>query len=69
MIIPVSYNTYQKLFDNRWISAESTPDAKYPRAFNKDDGMNTRYSDFWLYDASFIRLKNLVLSYTLPQKK
>ncbi len=68
MIIPVSYNTYQKLFDNRWISAESTPDAKYPRAFNKDDGMNTRYSDFWLYDASFIRLKNLVLSYTLPQK-
>ena len=66
MIIPISYNTYSEVFDNRWISNESTPNAKYPRAFNKDDGMNTRYSDFWLYDASFIRLKNLVLSYTLP---
>jgi len=66
MIIPYSYNTYQEIYDNRWISAEQTPNSKYPRAFNKDDGMNTKYSDFWLYNASFIRLKNVEFAYTLP---
>jgi hypothetical protein len=66
MIIPIGYNTYRKFFDGRWISSEETPEARYPRAFNKDDSMNIRSSDFWLYDASFIRLKNLELSYNLP---
>lgn len=68
MIIPYSYNTYQEFFDKRWISAEETPNAKYPRAFNKDNGMNTRYSDFWLKNATFLRLKNVEIAYTLPQK-
>lgn len=68
MIIPISYNTYQEFFDNRWVSAELTPDAKYPRAFNKDNDMNTKYSDFWLKNAAFIRLKNVELSYTIPRE-
>lgn len=68
MIIPYAFNTYKKIFNDRWISAEKTPNAKYPAAFNKDDGMNTKYSDFWLYDASFIRLKNLSIAYTFPKK-
>ncbi len=67
MIIPYAFNTYKEIYDGRWISAEKTPNSKYPAAFNKDDGMNTRYSDFWLYDASFIRLKNLSIAYTLPK--
>lgn len=66
MIIPYSFNTYQEFFDKRWISAELTPNAKYPRAFNKDNNMNTKYSDFWLKNASFIRLKNVELAYTVP---
>lgn len=41
--------------------------SKYPRAFDKDDYENTRWSDFWLYDASFIRLKNVELAYTFPK--
>lgn len=68
MIVPYSYNLDKDFFENRWISAEETPNSKYPRAFNKDEKMNTKQSDFWLYDASFIRLKNVEIAYTLPNK-
>lgn len=67
MIVPYSYNLDKEFYNNRWISAEETPNAKYPRAFDKDDYENTRWSDFWLYDASFLRLKNLEIAYSLPQ--
>ncbi len=67
MIVPYSYNLDKDFFYNRWISAEETPNAKYPRAFDKDDYENTRWSDFWLYDASFLRLKNLEIAYNLPK--
>lgn len=68
MITPYSYNTYKDFYNNRWISSEETPHSKYPRAFNKDDKFNTRWSDFWLYDASFIRLKNLEIAYNMPKR-
>ena len=68
MIVPYSYNQDKDLYYNRWISEEETPNSKYPRAFDKDDVINTPWSDFWLYDASFIRLKNVEIAYTLPQK-
>lgn len=68
MIVPYSYNIHKEFYDNRWISAEKTPNSKYPRAFNKDERMNTKQSDFWLYDASFFRLKNVEIAYTLPRK-
>ena len=67
MIVPYSYNLDKEFYNNRWISAEETPNSKYPRAFDKDDYENTRWSDFWLYDASFIRLKNVELAYTFPK--
>lgn len=68
MIVPYSYNLDKDFYRNRWISAEETPNSKYPRAFDKDDQINTKWSDFWLYDASFIRLKNVEVAYNLPQK-
>lgn len=68
MIVPYSYNLDKDIYNNRWISAEATPNSKYPRAFDKDDQINTKWSDFWLYDTSFIRLKNVELAYNLPQK-
>ena len=67
MIVPYSYNLDKDIYNNRWISAESTPNSKYPRAFDKDDQINTKWSDFWLYDTSFIRLKNVEIAYNLPQ--
>lgn len=67
MIVPYSYNLDKEFYNNRWISAEETPNAKYPRAFDKDDYENTRWCDFWLYDASFLRLKNMEIAYNLPK--
>lgn len=68
MIRPGSYNRDVTYFDNRWISATETPNALYPRAFDRDDTFNTRNSTFWLKDASFIRLKNIELAYNLSPK-
>ena len=68
MIVPYSYNLDKDFYENRWISAEETPNSKYPRAFNKDDQINTKWSDFWLYDASFIRLKNVEIAYNRPKR-
>lgn len=65
LIQPYTYNRDVDYFNNRWISNQLTPNAKYPRAFSKDDPINSLPSDFWLNDASFLRLKNLEVAYNL----
>jgi len=55
----------QWLYDGRW-TPENT-NAIYPRAFNSRDPRNSVYADFWLADASFIRLKSAQLSYIVPK--
>ncbi len=52
------------LYDGRW--TPDNPNAPYPRAFNYNDSRNSIYADFWLRDASFLRLKSAQISYTLP---
>ncbi|MBS1750616.1 MAG: TonB-dependent receptor [Bacteroidetes bacterium] len=52
------------LYDGRW--TPDNPNAPYPQAFNYNDFHNSIYADFWLRDASFLRLKTAQLSYTLP---
>ena len=43
--------------------------ASYPRLkLNESDGQNTQSSTRWLYNGSFVRLKNLTFGYTLPAK-
>ena len=68
MIRPFGYNIDEHYFKNRWISASETPNSLYPRAFNTQDQINNRDSDFWLKDASFLRLKNVELAYNIPGK-
>jgi len=52
------------LYNGRWTA--DNPNAPYPRAFNYNDFRNSIYADFWLRDASFLRLKSAQISYTLP---
>ncbi|MCO5949263.1 SusC/RagA family TonB-linked outer membrane protein [Mucilaginibacter flavidus] len=52
------------LYNGRW--TPQNPNSQYPRAFNYTDPRNSVYADFWLRDASFMRLKTAELSYTLP---
>ena len=47
----------------------SNPDAKYPRILNKEDGEhNYQYSDFWKFNAGYLRMKNLSIGYNFPAK-
>lgn len=48
---------------DRW--SPENPNAKYPRlAFGESN--NEQASSFWLRDASYLRIKNIQLGYTLP---
>ena len=49
---------------DRW--TPDNPDATEPRAVWGDPNLNTRDSDRFMEDGSYVRLKNVVLGYTLP---
>ncbi len=51
-------------FLNAW--SASTPASNIPRLTTDNNGDNTQASSFWVQDASYLRLKNLQVSYTLP---
>ena len=54
------------MYDNRW-TPENAENATMPRAFyHRSESYNNLASDFWLRDASFLRLKTLELTYSLP---
>ena len=48
---------------NRWTPENPT---NQPRAVYLDPNDNDRISSFYVHDASYLRLKNINLSYTLP---
>lgn len=50
---------------DRW--TPQNPDARYPRVSAGENAYNERTSTFWLQNASYLRLKNIELSYTLPK--
>jgi TonB-linked SusC/RagA family outer membrane protein len=52
----------QYMADGRW-TPETADVATYPRMTLVGQNNNTKDSDFWLRDASYIRLKNLELGY------
>ncbi|WP_197027661.1 TonB-dependent receptor [Prevotella sp. 10(H)] len=52
--------------DNRW--TESNPNAKYPRAYNRDEEYwRSQPNTFFLKSTDYIRLKNIELGYRLPK--
>ena len=48
---------------NRW--SEENPNGNFPR-LSLTSQTNNQMSTFWLQDASYLRMKNLTLAYTLP---
>jgi len=62
----VSYTNYQTIWLDRW--TESNPSNKYPRLVINDPNGNQRPSDFYVENASYLRLKNIQVGYNLPQK-
>lgn len=49
---------------NRWTTEGQHTDV--PRASYQDPKGNARFSDRWIEDGSYLKLKNITLSYTLP---
>lgn len=51
----------------RWTEENPTPNAVYPRIYTgSGQSYNNMVSDFWLFDASFFRIKNMTLGYSVP---
>lgn len=54
------------LFSDSW-DAETNPDGKFPRPLSSwSQNDSSTPSSFWIIDASYLRFKNIQLSYTLP---
>ncbi|WP_316837914.1 TonB-dependent receptor [Pedobacter nutrimenti] len=51
-------------YEGRW--TPQTPDNNMPAAFDRTSTVNNIDSDYWLNDASFLKLKTVELSYQLP---
>ncbi|MCI4668346.1 MAG: TonB-dependent receptor [Bacteroidia bacterium] len=58
------FSVTQRAWEGRW--TQEGDDEDFPRAVAGDPNQNRRNSDRFVEDASYIRLKNLTLSYTLP---
>lgn len=52
----------------RWTGPGTTNDARYPRYSFSDANSNIRASDRYVEDGSFVKIKNVVLGYSLPSK-
>ena len=59
--------TLRDAYFKGWDYVDNKADARYPSISNTE---NKSYgnSDFWLEDASFIKLKNISLSYNIPRR-
>tara|TARA_R100001369_G_scaffold92610_2_gene138705 strand:+ start:1274 stop:4375 length:3102 start_codon:yes stop_codon:yes gene_type:complete len=51
---------------NRWTPENNS--TSYPRLRTSGSALNTVYSDYWLHDTSYFRIKSLQFGYALPQK-
>lgn len=56
------------MMEGRWTPENPNPNADYPRLelISNQGTPNTLESSFWLPDASYVRLKNIQLGYSLP---
>lgn len=55
-------STSKDAFENRWIPGKT--DAKYPmHMWGGNNNSNVAYQTRWMYDGSFVRLRNLTLGY------
>ncbi len=55
------------LYRDSW-DAETNPNGKFPRPLtnNRTQNYSSTPSDFWVIDASYVRMKNIQVGYTLP---
>jgi TonB-linked SusC/RagA family outer membrane protein len=59
-------NSFMERLRDRWTT--SNPNGSMPRAGGNNNSNDVYASTFWIQNASFLRLKNLEIGYTLPSK-
>lgn len=63
---------FPTLLEGNYWSANNTAEQNngvfFPRLTSSNLGNNTTTSDYWLYNGHYLRLKNLTLGYTLPNR-
>ncbi|MNY28970.1 hypothetical protein D3C86_1629830 [compost metagenome] len=53
------------IHEQRWTVENPNPNAGYPRVLKSENNtQNTVFSDFWLFNAAYLRIKSLSLGYT-----
>ncbi|MDP5105310.1 MAG: TonB-dependent receptor [Polaribacter sp.] len=62
------YTNKDRSILNRWTGEGTTNDASNPRYTFADSNSNIRPSDRYVEDGSFIKIKSLMLGYTLPER-
>jgi TonB-dependent starch-binding outer membrane protein SusC len=65
---PWDINQQSVYFEERWISKRLTPDAIYPAAYDMSSSSIQNESTIWVKDNSFLRFKNIQLSYNFTDK-
>jgi TonB-linked SusC/RagA family outer membrane protein len=61
-----SHKNHYPQWANRWRSPEEPGDGMTPRATDRVTGMSNEYTQRWIYDGAYVRLKNITLGYALP---
>tara|TARA_R110002049_G_scaffold297516_1_gene486544 strand:+ start:49344 stop:52772 length:3429 start_codon:yes stop_codon:yes gene_type:complete len=61
-----SVNTFALVYENRWNPANNDKNALLPRVSATGNVNNTKLSDFWYIDGTYLRVKNINLGYTVP---
>jgi TonB-linked SusC/RagA family outer membrane protein len=56
----------REIVDGRWYEGRTSP-ANYPRLM-MSDSRNIMESDFWVFDKSYLKIRNIQIGYTIPQK-
>lgn len=64
--VRTGYQLSKKIADGRW-HKDMEGSASYPRLLEFSDDRNTRVSDFWVQNKSFVKIKNIQLGYTIPK--
>lgn len=60
---------FQFIADDHWSVDNPNPNAKYPRLSKNDNTNNTEWSDYWLRNAAFLKLKNAEIGYTFKNMR
>lgn len=62
--------TPRKWHLQRWTANNPNPHAAYPRMYlkgNSHQNFNQLFSDYWLFDSDYFRIKNITLGYSFPK--